>query len=566
MTEVIKAGALMSRTTGRRAWAVCAVGAVTVLALAACSSPPPPPPTLRVDRGSVQSTVSASGTLVGISEQTLGFPRRGQITQVLVAVGDRVVPGQELARVDDFALRQTLSQEQANLAEAQAELDRATGNNRVNATGRTLDQARDILDAVKKQVDETNDLNESATNRARERLDFEKKVLHRAWDTLRRDEEACEDEGGGSTSARTGDTAPETTTPAPAPEGDQDDDSGSRVEGASFKIQGASVSTVPPGACERLDADRTAVENAKRAVLTAEADLDAAKHREDVDRAAGKVSVERELQIVISAENDSGAARNDRPADIEVRKARVRNAQAAVRVAQQDVDNTVLYAPVAGVVSVINGRPGEFLGEATGTTPVAPGTTATIPESTDLAASGSSGGTGGTPFMVLNNVDSFQLVVPFEESDAARIAVNQQVEVTVDAIPDLRAPATVLAIAPAGTPSSGIVEYNATIVLREGSDPRLRDGQTALADVIVESVDNVLRVPSAAVRREGTRTLVDVRGENDQPVPTPFDAGAVGDEYTQVLSGLRENQELLLPPATTAAAGGGGDGGPGGGG
>src|SRR5206468_2883068 len=128
--------------------------------------------------------------------------------------------------------------------------------------------------------------------------------------------------------------------------------------------------------------------------------------------------------------------------------------------------------------------------------PVAPGSTATIPESTDLASTGSSGssGSGGSsPFMVLNNVDSFQLVVPFEESDAARIAVNQQVEVTVDAIPDLRAPATVLAIAPTGTPSSGIVEYNATIVLREGTDARLRDGQTALADVIVESVDNVLR-------------------------------------------------------------------------
>jgi HlyD family secretion protein len=122
------------------------------------------------------------------------------------------------------------------------------------------------------------------------------------------------------------------------------------------------------------------------------------------------------------------------------------------------------------------------------------------------------------------------------------------VEVSVDAVPDLRAPATVLAIAPTGIPSSGIVEYNATIVLREGADPRLRDGQTALADVVVESVDNALRVPSAAVRRETTgATVVDVRGEDGQPRPTPFTAGNVGDEYTQVLSGLREGQELLLP-------------------
>jgi HlyD family secretion protein len=557
----------MSRTTGRRAWAACAIGAAAVLALAGCTAETPPPPTLRVDRGPVQTTVSASGNLVAISEQTLGFPRRGQITQVLVGVGDAVVPGQELARIDDFALRQTLQQQQASVAEAQAELDRATGGNRVNATGRTLDQAREILDAVKKQVDETNDLNRSATNRARDQLEFDKKVLDRAQDTLRRDEDACED-GDDSPSPTTTSRPPSTSPTPPASEGDSDDDdSGSRVEGASFRVEAISQDTTPAGACERLDADRTAVDNAKRTVLQSEAALDEAKHREDVDRAAGQVTIEREQQTVISAENDSGAARNDRPADIEVRRAQLRNAQAAARVAQQDVDNTVLYAPVAGVVSAINGRVGEFVGEATGTTPVAPGSTATLPETSELASSSSSGSNGGSTggaFMVLNNVDSFQLVVPFEESDAARIAVNQPVEVTVDALPDLRAPATVLAIAPAGTPSSGIVQYNATIVLREGSDTRLRDGQTALANVIVDSVDNALRVPSATVRREGSTTIVDVRGDDNQPVPTPFEAGAVGDEYTQVLSGLREGQELLLPPPPAAASGGGG--GPGGGG
>jgi HlyD family secretion protein len=562
----------MSRTTGRRGWAAGAIGAVAVLALTACTGEEPPPPTLRVDRGPVQSTVSASGTLVAISEQSLGFPRGGQLKEVLVNVGDQVVPGQELARIDDFALRQTLEQEQANLAEAQAELDRAQGDNRVHATGRTLEQAREILEAVKKQVKETNDLNEAATRRARESLEFEKKVLRRAWDRLHEVEERCGDSEESPTERRADsaangaqdDDSPPAESRAPrttSPPEEEDD-----TEDASFLVDGISYRPAQAACPEELASARTAVENAKRAVLSAEAELDRAKHQEDLDRAAGKVAIEREEQTVISAENDSGAARNDRPADIEVRKARLRNAQAAVRVAQQDVDNTVLYAPTAGTVAEINGRVGEFVGDASGTTPVAPGSTARIPDSADLTSEGGlsgGGGGGGGPFMVLSDLDTFQLVVPFEESDAARIAPNQEVEVTVDAVPDLRAPATVLSIAPKGTPSSGIVEYNATIVLREG-DARLRDGQTALADVIVESVDNVLRVPSAAVRREGERTLVDVRGADGEPVPTPFEAGAVGDEYTQVLSGLREGQELLLPPAPAASGSSGG--GPGGGG
>jgi HlyD family secretion protein len=309
------------------------------------------------------------------------------------------------------------------------------------------------------------------------------------------------------------------------------------------------VVQTPSAACDRIASDETAVENAKRSVISSETALDTARHREDVDAATGRVNIANAEQSVVSADNDRGSARVDRPSDIEAQEALLRETQAAVAIAQRNVDNTVLRAPVAAVVSVVNGKVGEYVGAASGTTPLAPGSTAALPGTANLASGESGGGaaSGGGAFMVLNNIDTFQLVVPFEESDAARVAPNQAVEVSVDALPDLRAPATVLAIAPSGDPASGIVEYYATIVLREGSDPRLRDGQTALADVAVESMEGVLRVPSAAVRREGGGTSVDVRNSDGQPVRTPFEAGVVGDEYTQVVSGLREGQELLLP-------------------
>jgi HlyD family secretion protein len=552
----------MSRTTGRRRRAAYAIGALVALATTACTAEPPPPPTLRVDRGEVATTVSASGTLAAISEQNLGFPEGGKLVEVLVGVGARVEPGQVLARVDDFELRQTLEQEQARLAQQQAELDRATGGNALNATGRTLDQAKEILEATKKQVSETNEANRSATDRARKQLDFDREVLDRAEDTLRRTKSDCnsgDDDDDPPPTTKSKQSEPEER----AAEGSEDSDEGSSGsdngsdrdsddDDDSTQVRGASyVAQTPTSACDRIPTEETAVESAERSVIASETDLDAAKHLEDVDAASGQVSIENAQQSVVTAENDRGTAKVDNPSDVDGAQALVREAQAAVAIAQRNVDNTVLHAPVAGVVSVINGRVGEYLGAASGTTPLAPGSTAALPGGTNLASGDSGGGStaapGGGAFMVLNNIDSFQLVVPFEESDASRVAVNQPVEVTVDAIPDLRAPATVLAIAPSGDPSSGIVEYYATIVLREGSDPRLRDGQTALADVAVESVGNTLRVPSAAVRREGGGTVVDVRGSDGQPVPTPFHAGVAGDEYTQVLSGLRDGQELLLP-------------------
>ena len=539
----------MFGTARRHARATYAIGALVVLATTACTAEPAPSATLRVDRGTVSTTVSASGTLVAISEQNLGFPEGGQLVEVLVNVGARVEAGQVLARLDDFALQQTLAQEQAQLAQQQAELERARNGNSVQAAGRTLEQANEILAATKKQVDETNEANKSATDRARKQLEFDKAVLERAEEQLRRDQEDCGSDSDEDATATT------SATPTSSAESDSSDS-----ESDTAEVNGVSTAT-STDPCDSIASDLTAVEDAKRTVLSSETSLDTAEHQEDVDAASGQVSIANAEQSVVTAENDQGAADVDQPADIAAQEAVVRDAEGAVAIAQRNVDNRVLRAPVAGVVSAINGTTGEFVAAASGTTAMAPGSSAALPESTD-AESGDSGDADGGAFITLNNLDTFQLVVPFEESDAARVAVNQSVEVTVDAIPDLQAQGTVLSIGPSGTSSSGIVEYYATIVLAEGSDSRLRDGQTALADVLVETVDNVLRVPSAAVRRDAAgATSVDVLGEDGQAVATPFVAGTVGDEYTQVNSGLREGQELLLPQ-TQQAGSSDGSGGP----
>lgn len=56
---------------------------------------------------------------------------------------------------------------------------------------------------------------------------------------------------------------------------------------------------------------------------------------------------------------------------------------------------------------------------------------------------------GGTQFLVLDGVDTFQVVVPFAEADASRIAAGQNVDVTFDAIPELTRRGTILGVAPA---------------------------------------------------------------------------------------------------------------------
>jgi HlyD family secretion protein len=536
----------MRRGRGAR-WVVLAA----VLATAACSGTTAPPPTVRVDRGIVKASVSASGSLVAITQQKLGFTSGGKLAEVLVKVGDTVAPGQVLARIDDFALRQTLDQKQAALDQQQAALDKITNGNSVEAADATLKQAKEILDATQEQVDATKAADASATDRARKQLDFDRSVLDKAQAAqaqLRADSAAC------------GSPAPTTTskpaTPPPPPAGPLG------LGHSSNPTDTASTPLTTNPACDRITADKSAVQDAQRTVLASATALDSAEQKENVDAASGRVSIENARQSVVTAQNNRDSAASDRPADTDSQAAMVRDAQSAVAVAQADLDNAVLRSPVAGVVSSINGTVGEVVGNASGTTALAPGSDARLPGVADTSGAGSAAGAGAGAaatsagsgaFITLDDVDTFQLVVPFEESDASRLAANQRVDVTVDAVPGLTEPGTVLAVSPTGVQSSGIVNYYATVVLNQ-SDPRLRDGQTAEAAVVVDSVEGVLRVPSAAVRTEGGRTVVSTPGPNGAATTTPFGAGRVGDQYTEVQSGLKEGQEVLLPQAQVSAS------------
>lgn len=139
--------------------------------------------------------------------------------------------------------------------------------------------------------------------------------------------------------------------------------------------------------------------------------------------------------------------------------------------------------------------------------------------------------------------------MPFEESDAAKVAPNQKVRVSFDAIPDLQRDCTVLSFAPTGVNLSGVTNYYATILLTN-TDPRLRSGLTAEAGVQVGQVDNALTVPNSAMIRQTGGTFVNVLGPNGTPAQREFQSGIVGADGTQVLSCLDEGPRDPAAPSS----------------
>jgi macrolide-specific efflux system membrane fusion protein len=121
--------------------------------------------TATVARGTVRSTVSASGTVE--SPQTVGanFVTGGTVTDLEVKVGDRVSKGEVLAHVEDSSYRVSLQSAyagvesaEANLVSAQANLVSAEANLEVVQEGEHTDaqlaQAKASVTSARAQIDQ----------------------------------------------------------------------------------------------------------------------------------------------------------------------------------------------------------------------------------------------------------------------------------------------------------------------------------------------------------------------------------------------------------------------------
>lgn len=552
------------RRTARGGVAIALVASGVV----ACTTTnaPTQPRTAVVERTSVTSGVAASGSLASLTSQNLGFTKGGQLTAVDVKVGDHVTAGEVLANIDPFPAQQSLNQAQSQLASQQAALTRLTTSPVVQGNQASLDQARTILSKTKDQANAVQDADQTAIDNANRQLDTDKKTLDKAQDALRSAQSACNAASSGlaSGSGSSGSGSSGSTSTGTGSPGTGSSHSGSWGNGSSNaamnammmgSVAAASAPTTPT-ACTQVASAQSAVASAKSTVTADRNNVDAAQQKKDVDNQSGKLSIANAQQEVVSAQNALNSSASDRQPTINQQAGQVAAAQSAVDQAARDLQDTTLRAPVDGVVSALNGATGEFVAPSANTSALAPGSDATIPGTGgDSAASAAAPGgsaspvrPGGTQFLVLDNVDEFQVVLAFAETDAAAITAGQKVQLTFDAVPDLTLQGSVLSVSPTGTAISSVISYYVTVVLPKG-DPRLKSGMTAQAEVLTRETPNVLAVPSAAVHTANGRGVVTVVQPDGTQRSAPVQTGVTGDGKTQILSGLTEGQQVVLPAA-----------------
>jgi len=128
------------------------------------------------------------------------------------------------------------------------------------------------------------------------------------------------------------------------------------------------------------------------------------------------------------------------------------------------------------------------------------------------------------------------------------------VKISLDAYPDIKAKGKIDHISYESTLVSNVNIYEVDI-LPVKVPPVFRSGMSANVNVLIESKDNVLLIPLAAVKsdKEGTYVMLD-KGQKDKPVQQKIEEGITNDVNVEVVSGLTPQDKVVMTATAGKAA------------
>jgi len=128
-------------------------------------------------------------------------------------------------------------------------------------------------------------------------------------------------------------------------------------------------------------------------------------------------------------------------------------------------------------------------------------------------------------FTIAEDLKQMELEVDVDEADVGKVREGQKASFSVDAYPDRRFPSEIKQVRFAPETVEGVVTYKAVLSV-DNADLSLRPGMTATAEIIVQSVRDVLLAPNVALRFSPPATAAsqDDRGflRRLLPGPPPF--------------------------------------------
>ncbi|MGH8032160.1 MAG: efflux RND transporter periplasmic adaptor subunit [Luteimonas sp.] len=302
-----------------------------------------------------------------------------------------------------------------------------------------------------------------------------------------------------------------------------------RIEEGQKVAEGEIMATLDP-----IDAD------AQRTLSAAQ--LSASRSQADGTRAQ-LIQAEAEAQrlgslvsqqLVSKSQYDQAvASRDSLRAQLLTARRNIQVSVDALAISDLGVDNTIVRAPFAGVVTAKAAQPGEIV------SPLSAG-----------------GGFTRTGIGTIVDMDSLEIEVDVGEAFIGRVQPKMPVEATLNAYPDWTIPAEVIAIIPAADRGKATVKVRIALKLK---DPRIvpdmgvnvsfleNDKSAALA---AAEKPRGARVPATAiVQRDGQDVAFVLAGDDSGTVERrPVKPGRTIGDDREVVSGVSPGETVVLDP------------------
>lgn len=179
----------------------------------------------------------------------------------------------------------------------------------------------------------------------------------------------------------------------------------------------------------------------------------------------------------------------------------------------------------------------------------------TRPVSMGQAVSGASGVNSGTEVLTIADLGELIINAHINQADVTRMTVGQNVQIEVEAVAGLKLFGRLDRIAPQATIRNGIKGFATRIVVKNDENSGLRPGMTANLTIPLQSADNVLAVPLAAVFTDQGNRFAYVK-QGDKFARVSIVIGVSDYDFAEVTRGLQggETVSLVTPAEETGQA------------
>ena len=243
----------------------------------------------------------------------------------------------------------------------------------------------------------------------------------------------------------------------------------------------------------------------------------------------------RQQQFVPQSDLDLARTNHkDATAQVEVTKAQIDQAAAALALAELDLGYTKIYSPEDGIV---------------------------IARKVDVGQTVVASLQAPQIFLIAKDLTKMQVDANVSESDIGGVAEGKPAEFTVDAFPNEPFHGVVSQVRNSPVSIQNVVTYDVMIDV-DNRELKLKPGMTANVSIVTATKDGVLRVPNAALRfkppgvpTEKKKSAVWRLDAEGRPRAVPVGLGAAGASHTELREGELREGDAVIVGAEAAEAG-----------